>query len=160
MFCNQYFPLSVHFNLQAHNQDRICCDENSFCMFIQVSLVHGSNSSLEEWWELDKSTGYLSVSHRMWGEVSRDTFFFCEQALLWAVSRKMSLLFRRPTLTRLLLLKNIKQNQRSTICSKPPKEKIGPVVGLTNFYCTCNWTGRHPWISTLYNVLQQKQELQ
>uniref|UniRef100_A0A3B4H9I7 Si:dkey-85n7.8 n=1 Tax=Pundamilia nyererei TaxID=303518 RepID=A0A3B4H9I7_9CICH len=39
----------------------------------------------------------------------------------------MSLLFRRPTLTRLLLLKNIKQNQRSTICSKPPKEKIGPV---------------------------------
>ncbi|CAG5866418.1 unnamed protein product [Menidia menidia] len=39
----------------------------------------------------------------------------------------MSLIFNRPSLTRLLLMKAIHPNCRSTISSKPPKEKIGPV---------------------------------
>ncbi|MED6241244.1 hypothetical protein ATANTOWER_004813 [Ataeniobius toweri] len=39
----------------------------------------------------------------------------------------MSSIFRRPTLTRLLFIKAVQQNQRLTIYSKPPKEKIGPV---------------------------------
>ncbi|XP_041828480.1 cytochrome c oxidase subunit 8A, mitochondrial-like [Melanotaenia boesemani] len=40
----------------------------------------------------------------------------------------MSFIFKRPSLTR--LLKTQQQNQRSTICSKPPKEKIGPVQSV------------------------------
>ncbi|MED6276660.1 hypothetical protein CHARACLAT_005254 [Characodon lateralis] len=42
----------------------------------------------------------------------------------------MSSIFRRPTLTRLLFIKAVQQNQRLTIYSKPPKEKIGPVQSV------------------------------
>uniref|UniRef100_A0A3Q2QKI8 Si:dkey-85n7.8 n=1 Tax=Fundulus heteroclitus TaxID=8078 RepID=A0A3Q2QKI8_FUNHE len=38
----------------------------------------------------------------------------------------MSSIFRRPTLTGQLFIKAVQQNQRSTVYSKPPKEKIGP----------------------------------
>ncbi|XP_054597577.2 cytochrome c oxidase subunit 8A, mitochondrial [Nothobranchius furzeri] len=39
----------------------------------------------------------------------------------------MSHVFRSPTMARLLLVKAIHQNHNSTIYSKPPKEKIGPM---------------------------------
>lgn len=123
MFCNQYAPPFSSLSF-LRTQDQICCDENSFCMFTWVSSAHRSNSSQEVWWEFDKSTGYLSVSHRMWGEVSRDTFFSCERDLQLAGSKRMSSLFKRRSLTRFLLMNNIKQNHGSTICSKPPKEMI------------------------------------
>ncbi|XP_069007904.1 cytochrome c oxidase subunit 8A, mitochondrial-like [Embiotoca jacksoni] len=42
----------------------------------------------------------------------------------------MSSVFRSPSLTRLLLIKAIQQNHKSSIYSKPPKEKIGPVQSL------------------------------
>ncbi|MEQ2278973.1 hypothetical protein AMECASPLE_004738 [Ameca splendens] len=42
----------------------------------------------------------------------------------------MSSIFRRPKLTRLLFIKAVQQNQRLTIYSKPPKEKIGPVQSV------------------------------
>uniref|UniRef100_A0A3P9PIT9 Si:dkey-85n7.8 n=1 Tax=Poecilia reticulata TaxID=8081 RepID=A0A3P9PIT9_POERE len=38
----------------------------------------------------------------------------------------MSSIFRRAALTRLLFMKTVQQNQRETIYSKPPKEKISP----------------------------------
>ncbi|XP_070776972.1 cytochrome c oxidase subunit 8A, mitochondrial-like [Enoplosus armatus] len=38
---------------------------------------------------------------------------------------------RRPTLTRSRLMKAIQQNHRSTIYSKPPKERIRPVQSAT-----------------------------
>ncbi|GAA6213588.1 cytochrome c oxidase subunit 8A, mitochondrial-like [Lates japonicus] len=37
---------------------------------------------------------------------------------------------RRPALTRSVLKRAIQQNHRSTICSKPPKEKIGPMQSV------------------------------
>uniref|UniRef100_A0A8C9Z0X2 Si:dkey-85n7.8 n=1 Tax=Sander lucioperca TaxID=283035 RepID=A0A8C9Z0X2_SANLU len=43
-------------------------------------------------------------------------------------------LLRRPTLTWSTLMKAIQQNHRSTIYSKPPKEKIGPVQ---SFFAIC-----------------------
>ncbi|XP_040917035.1 COX8 domain-containing protein [Toxotes jaculatrix] len=42
----------------------------------------------------------------------------------------MFFVLRRPGLTRSALMKAIQQNHRSTIYSKPPKEKIGPVQSV------------------------------
>lgn len=47
--------------------------------------------------------------------------------------RKMFSVLRGPTLIRSSLMKAIQQNHKSSIYSKPPKERIGPVVGPSVF---------------------------
>lgn len=69
---------------QLPNHKQIICPAMYVhsCMFTWVSLALGSDSSQEQRWELDESCGYLLVSHRMWGRISRETFpFSCEDWL-------------------------------------------------------------------------------
>lgn len=62
---------------------------------------------------------------------------------------RMFSVLRRPTLTRPRLMKAIQQNHKSAIYSKPPKERIGPMVGLNIFYqqmCCGGGMDRHPML--------------
>lgn len=61
---------------------------------------------------------------------------------------------RRPTLSR--LMKATQKTHRSTIYSKPPKERIGPVVGLNIFINSCVIVASMDRYSWLFDCLSSR----
>lgn len=89
----------------------------------------------------------VSISQDVRKKFQRKISFQWSRLIVWVEpSRRMYSVLNKLSLTRSMLLKVIQQNYRSTIYSKPPKEKIGPVVRMIISFSSCEWNliDRHP----------------